>query len=339
MRQKTDKAARCLYINFDDLYFSSHSLVSLAGEFYMKGGTHLFADDLHKYPGAGQELKMIYEELPGLKVIFTCISTLSIFEEKGEQDKIARLYHLPCMSFREFLEFRYQFQFPVIQFDDLLELNRMPGSDILNRIRPLQYFEEYLREGAYPLISDPGIRMRLGGIISKVLESDLGPVHNIDHHSLYKIRRLIYYLAVSGPIRPNIEKLAVECGTTRDSLLKFLSYLHQGGLISWLTRAGEKINYMNKPGRLLLNNSNLLDAVMPGISLPEDFYETFLVNQLHYDHSIEIKKPGKFLIDGEYTFELQWQGNALPGDGYTICEGLEYQAGTRIPLWMFGFLY
>ena len=37
--------------------------------------------------------------------------------------------------------------------DELLEYNRMPGSEVLHRIRPLQYFDEYLLNGYYPLLS------------------------------------------------------------------------------------------------------------------------------------------------------------------------------------------
>ena len=39
-----------LYCSLDGIYFSSHTLIELAGQFYKLGGKHLFLDEVHKYP-------------------------------------------------------------------------------------------------------------------------------------------------------------------------------------------------------------------------------------------------------------------------------------------------
>lgn len=36
-----------LFVNADDLYFSSHHLVDLADDFVKRGGTHLLIDEIH----------------------------------------------------------------------------------------------------------------------------------------------------------------------------------------------------------------------------------------------------------------------------------------------------
>ena len=60
-----------LYASLDHLYFSRHSLIDLAEEFYKKGGKCLCFDEVHKYEGWSREIKNIYDGFPDLQIIFT----------------------------------------------------------------------------------------------------------------------------------------------------------------------------------------------------------------------------------------------------------------------------
>ncbi|SKB63226.1 hypothetical protein SAMN05660226_02369 [Parapedobacter luteus] len=72
--------------------------------------------------------------------------------------------------------------------------------------------------------------------------------------------------------------------------------------------------------------------------------ETFFANQLSYRHQLEFPERGDFLIDGRYVFEIGGKdktGGQLKGvgEGYVAADGIEYGTSTKIPLWLFGFLY
>ena len=43
-----EDAETTLYVSADDLYFSTHTLVELAGQFYREGGKALYIDEIHK---------------------------------------------------------------------------------------------------------------------------------------------------------------------------------------------------------------------------------------------------------------------------------------------------
>lgn len=43
--------SKALYVSLDNLWFSSHPLTELVEDFTTHGGTHLFLDEVHKYPG------------------------------------------------------------------------------------------------------------------------------------------------------------------------------------------------------------------------------------------------------------------------------------------------
>ena len=57
-----------LFVYADDLWFSTHSLVTLAEIFYTNGGRVLYIVEIHKYKNWSQEIKNIYDQYPDLKV-------------------------------------------------------------------------------------------------------------------------------------------------------------------------------------------------------------------------------------------------------------------------------
>lgn len=70
-----------LYASLDQFYFLDHTLLDLAKEFLLMGGTHLFLDKVHKYPRWSRELKLLYDLFPKLTVAFTSSSILELFRE------------------------------------------------------------------------------------------------------------------------------------------------------------------------------------------------------------------------------------------------------------------
>ena len=67
-----------LYVSAESIYFANHTLFETAMKFSQLGGKHLFIDEIHKYKGWATELKMIYDNLPTLQVVFTGSSVLDI---------------------------------------------------------------------------------------------------------------------------------------------------------------------------------------------------------------------------------------------------------------------
>ena len=50
-----------LYVNADDIYFSSHRLLDLAGLLVQRGIHYFYIDEIHKYKEWSRELKLIYD--------------------------------------------------------------------------------------------------------------------------------------------------------------------------------------------------------------------------------------------------------------------------------------
>ena len=71
----------CLYVNFNNLYFTVHTLVEFAGSFYAQGGRTLLLDQIFKYENWSKELRECYDLYPELHIVFSGSSVMRLREE------------------------------------------------------------------------------------------------------------------------------------------------------------------------------------------------------------------------------------------------------------------
>lgn len=335
-----------LYVSLDDIFFTENKLVYFAEDFVKYGGTYLMLDEVHKYPNWSQELKNIYDSIPDLKVIFTSSSALEIHKGSHDLSRRAIMYNLPGLSFREFIELKYEIKLPVLTLDEILHDNDQIISSILNEIKPIPLFKEYLKEGYYPffLNTKSDYLKQLNNTINLVIESDLPAIHNIDFSSIIKIKNLLYVVSQIVPFKPNIEKLSRQTNTTRETLLKYLYYLDKAQVVQWLGSDSYGINYLNKPEKLYLGNSNIAYALAENNNDVGNIRETFFLNQLSIKHKVTYPKVGDFMIDDKYLFEVGGKSKTqkqIAGieNSFIAADDIEYGFKNKIPLWLFGFMY
>lgn len=346
MKTRLPANTEALYASLDDIYFAENPLIYLAEAFYKKGGEYLFLDEVHKYPDWSRELKNIFDNLPGMKIVFTSSSALDIYKGAFDLSRRALVYNLPGLSFREFIELKYRISLQSFSLGQILFESKNIVSEILDKIKPLKFFEEYLKYGYYPFFieSERNYYNKLTNILNLVLESDLPTIFKIDYYSVVKIKKMLSVLSRIVPYKPNIEKLALQADTTRDSLLKFLFYLEKAGVVKWLSKDTFGINYLNKPDKLYLNNTNLMYALSNEKPDTGNLRETFILNQLLVKHNVSYPETGDFLVDGKYLIEVggpSKKTRQIAGleNAFIAADDIEFPDGRKIPLWLFGFLY
>lgn len=347
-RMKEVNSSDAIYVSLDGLYFSQNSLFDFAKEFHSQGGLHLFLDEVHKYPNWSQELKNIYDFFPALNIVFTSSSALEI--HKGQYDLSRRLlsYNFQGLSFREFLLLKHEIKLPVLSLKEVLEAENPLEKDLPPDFFPYKYLHEYLLQGYYPFFLDDekSYKHRLLNAILLVLESDLPAAHFIDYYAVMKLKKLLYILARIVPFKPNISELARQLGTTRDTILKYLSLLHHAHILRWLSSDTFGVNFLNKPDKIYLENTNIAaalnaDNIQANIG---NIRETFVLNQLNVNHNVTYPKSGDFLVDGQWLLEVggkSKQQKQIAGieNAFVVSDGLELRIQNKIPLWYFGLLY
>jgi predicted AAA+ superfamily ATPase len=318
----------------------------LAAYFVKNGGTLLALDEVHKYPNWSKEIKNIYDDNKELQIILTGSSILEI--KKGDADLSRRSvdYVLPTLSFREFLMFENGIEFPVYSINDILDNHSEIVKGINQKIKPIFYYQKYIKTGAYPfyLEAKSDYTNQLLKTINLLLESDLISVLNIDYSHILKLKKLLLLIAESVPFKPNISELSSKVGITRDSVMKYFVYLQKAKLIYMLCAANKGFRRFEKPEKIYLNNTNQLFAISNTQPNSGTIRETFFLQHLNYANTINYSANGDFLVNNKLIFEIGGKNKTYNQikdlkDSFIAADDLEYGYGKKIPLWLFGFLY
>ncbi len=335
-----------IYVSLDDLYFSKTTLTEFADRFVKYGGKYLFLDEVHKYPDWSIEIKNIYDNYPELKIVITGSSALEIHKGKGDLSRRIVVYKLNGLSFREFLELKYNIIFSEYTISQITENAVEIANAINERIKPLKLFDEYLKIGYYPyFIEDTeNYYKRLEQTVNQIIEVDFLTIEKINFTAVYNIRKLLSIIAEIVPFKPNISKLSKQIGINRDTLIKYLHWLQRAELLLLLTTDTYGISKLNKPEKIYLNNPNLIYALNENKPNIGTIRETFFHNQLKVKHKIKYSGTGDFLIDNKYTFEIGGKNNtqkqiAGTKNAFVIADNIEYAYKNVIPMWILGFLY
>ena len=342
-----DREDESLYVTADDFYFTKYRLFDMsphlqkvAYQFYNLGGKKLYIDEIHKYKDWSREVKNIYDQIPGLQVIYTGSSILDL--EKGGADLSRRKveYRLPGLSFREYLNISQGWQLPSYSLEEILAGKvEFPYKEA----RPLKLFNDYLSTGYYPFFQDTEYLLRLRSVINQMVESDIPIFADMTVASAVKLKKLLYVLAQSVPFKPNYTKLARDLDISRNVLPDYMSYLEKAGLVNLLREKAQGLKLLEKVEKIYLNNTNLAYALSEQVPDIGSVRETVFLSWMRVVCFVTSSAISDFEIDGR-TFEIGGKNKTRQqikqaADGYVVKDDIEYAFRNMIPLWMFGFIY
>lgn len=333
---------KCLYINMNNFYFQERGIADFAGEFYRGGGKVLLIDQIFKQPNWSYDLRKCYDSYSGLKIAFTGSSVMRLKEENPELNGIVKSYNLRGFSFREFLNYMSGHNFPSYSLDDIIKNHEEITRQILPKVSPLKYFQDYIHHGYYPFfLENRNYSENLLKTMNMMTEVDILLIKQIELKYLTKIKKLFYLLALEGPKSPNISNLAKEINTSRATVMNYIKYLSDSRLINIIYTVGQE--FPKKPAKVIMNNSNLIYAIYPIHVEQQDVMETFFVNALLSGHLVnEGNKQGNYIIDENKRFRICDVENVkMRLNNETIYARYNTEIGkdNKIPLWLFGFLY
>lgn len=331
----------CLFINMNNFYFSKYTLVEFAAEFVKRGGKVLLIDQVFKYPEWSHDLRACYEMFPTLKIIFTGSSVMRLKEENPELSGIVKVYYLRGFSFREYLNLQSGNCFRAYTLQEILENHEQIAKTILRNVKPLDYFQDYLHHGFYPFFLEKrNFSENLLKTMNMMIEVDILLIKQIELKYLSKIKKLLYLLAVDGPVAPNVSQLATEIQTSRATVMNYIKYLADARLINMVYPKGEE--FPKKPSKLMMHNTNLMYSIYPVKVEEQDVLDTFFMNTLYKDHKLYKGDKGtSFMVDKGLHFRICAEGCKFKNNPnvYYALHKLELGHGNMIPLWLFGFLY
>lgn len=334
---------KCLYVNMNNFYFQEHGIADFAGEFVKHGGRVLLIDQVFKQPNWSNELRKCYDKYPYLKIVFTGSSVMRLKDENPELNGIVKSYNLRGFSFREFLNLLTGNNFRPYTLEEILTNHEQIVKQILPRVSPTRYFQDYIHHGFYPFFQEHrNYSENLLKTMNMMTEVDILLVKQIELKYLTKIKKLFYELAKDGPKAPNISNLAKDIKTSRATVMNYIKYLTDARLLNMIYPVGTE--FPKKPTKVMLHNSNLLYAIYPIHVDKQTAMETFFVNALWKDHKVnQSGRDQYYTVDGRLKFRVcdaeSFNKVRLTQDMIFVRYNTEIGRENQIPLWLLGFLY
>ena len=338
-----------LYCSADANYFSTHTLTEVADNFAKVGGKYLFIDEVHKYAGWSREVKDIYDLHKGMHLVLSGSSLVQLNDGQADLSRRIVVYDMPGLSMREFLMLDAGLDISPVSLSDLLASPNKYCSYVRSICHPLEHFGDYLKAGYYPFYFENKriYQSRIESVINYIIDSELTKFRSLEVGNCRNIKALLQILSQIVPYEVDISKLSRTIGIQRPTTLKYLKHLEEAALIRRLFTHLDTISDLQKPDKILLDNSNLLYTLSDTPPEIGTVRETFFCNQLHSaEHRVEYGgiKTGDFRIDRDLIVEVggpdksfkQVQGET---NAFLAVDDIDNATARRIPLWAFGFLY
>ena len=338
-----------LYCSADTSYFSNHTLVETADTFAKMGGRYLFIDEVHKYDNWSREIKEIYDLHRDLHIVLSGSSLIQLNDGGADLSRRMVEYNMPGLSYREFLWFEAGIRFDKISLEDLLSSPNDYCMEVKAKCHPLEFFPTYLRQGYYPFCFENKrtYPIQVENVINYIINQELTVNRKLEVGNTRKIKALLQVLSQIVPYEVDIKKLSTVTSLQRLTVLNYLRYLEEANLIRRLFANLSTITDLQKPDKILMDNSNLLyvlSNVPPQIGTVR---ECFFCNQLaSAGHVVEYggKTTGDFKIDGKTIIEVGGKDKDFSQiknseNAFVASDDVETAVFKKIPLWAFGCLY
>jgi predicted AAA+ superfamily ATPase len=331
----------CLYVNFNNFYFTTRTLVEFAGQFYAQGGRTLLIDQTFKYENWSRELRECYDSFPELRIVFTGSTVMRLVEENDDLKNIVAVYNLRGFSFREYLNLQAGKAFSSYSLNEIIDNHEQIAAEICSQICPFAHFQDYLHHGYYPFfLEQRNFSENLLKTMNMMIEVDILLIRQIELKYLSKIRKLLYLLMIPAPAAPNISQLSKEIETSRATIMNYIKYLQDARLLNLLY--SEDDVFPKKPDKIYVHNTNLMHAVNRGEVNKTAERKTFLYNMLNVSHKVNASlNNADFLLNSQQRFKYVPKLLKIGNNSNIIYAVDDIETGEKneIPLWLFGFLY
>jgi hypothetical protein len=218
LEQGTDPRA-LLYFSFDERSADLKEIVREYEERVLRAPLRdarvfVFLDEIHKLPRWAEELKLLYDLNPKLKLVVSGSASLNLMRGAHESLAGRALFHrLDPLSFREFLHLRGERVPPPEDFE--LWERRLAIS-----------FQDYLRKGFPEVIhaSDWEARRYVRELVlERVIYRDIPESFHADDIELLKL--LTEHVCSKPGLVLNVDSLSKDLGRARKTIRNYLEYL------------------------------------------------------------------------------------------------------------------
>lgn len=338
------------YFSADHIYFENTTLYEFIEDLHLTDGIEIFfIDEIHKYKNWNQELKNIYDGFPSIKIVFSGSSSIDLVKGGYDLSRRAKLYRLPGMSFREYLNFNTENKLNSISFENLMK-NHQGYDKILSNIPKLKgHFNDYLRHGYYPFKEEDPLSYheKILTVIDKTIYEDIANFYNLKTANLHNFKKILHFLTSILPGTLSVHNIAKNLSIDDKTVMNYLLNLSETGLINLIYPSEGGNQGLRRPEKIFLSNTNLqyaIEGIINNKVEVDTIRELFFVQAtINSGKQVFHSKIGDYLVDG-FTFEIGEKSKTykqIKGQkkAFLVKDNILTSRKTEIPLVFFGFLY
>jgi len=259
-----------IYISLDTV---KDDLFEMVKELHENLGISSFMlDEVHFNQTYEEGLKKIYDFLD-VHVTFTSSVSLALFSSAYDLSRRILIRKLYPFSFREYLYFHYDIEFPALSIDSILK--KEWNSKMFSYA---DRFDSYLKGGNLPFsLDEPSPVKLLQNIVTTVIRRDIAMIGRITVPEMEIIERMLRFIGRSEVDGINYTSLSRNLNITKYKAEQYVSLLEKAFIVLRVMPKGT--NVMKEPKILMALPYRLIyrdyeDAIGP---LREDFFvETML---------------------------------------------------------------
>ena len=338
------------YFSADHIYFGQTTLYEFIEDMVLSEGIEIFfMDEIHKYKNWNQELKNIYDNFPTIKLVFSGSSSLELVKGSYDLSRRAKLFYLPGMSFREYLNITINTMYKPISFSDLMR-NYQGFDEFLADVPKIKgHFKNYLRNGFYPfyLENPKSYHEKILEVINKTVHEDVASFYNLKTANLHQLKKILSFIATMQPGTLSVHNIGKNLSIDDKTVMNYLIYLTETGLTNLVYAVDGGHIGLRRPEKVFLNNTNLQYAIEgelgSDISIGAVRELFFIQSVAGLNETIFYSKQGDYCIQ-DYLFEIggkNKKNKQIQGadNAFLIKDDILVSTKREIPLILFGFLY
>ncbi len=350
MLQRLKKTKKGIYFSCDNIEIIEFGLYKLVYELYKEyNETIFYIDEIHKYPNWTQEIKNIVDSF-AVKVIISGSSSIDIINDGYDLSRRLLIYNLNTLSFREFLDFKYQIKLPKISLEDVLQKHKIYSLEYFSCLKQ-NYLKEYLQNYEYFFRADVRNKEQyyklLKNAIKKTIYEDISRIYSIESKNLLNIDKLLFLLSNISPSEMSYLKISQKLKIDPRTAENYCHILEKSGLIFVINKFDNITNTLLKDKKILLSNANLVSYYN---SLFKDYINIGLLREVFFVESIKRTASGIFLHTKQdflvehkskkYIFEIGGKNKNTPKskNTFVVADDISISEGNKIPLWLFGLI-
>lgn len=351
-----------IYFSMDNPKISSKWLLEIVDDLYFNYWyRYFYVDEIHKYGNWNQELKNIYDSFPDIKLIFSWSSSVDIIKWTYDLSRRVLLFKLPVLSFREYLNFKYNLSLEVNSLQELFNNKQNTINYLLdNNIAILREFKNYLNFWEFPFFlsldkNTDSYKFKVDNIINKIIYEDISSFYKLKTQNLHVFKEIIYFIINSEPGLFNYNSLSKFLSVSSETLKVYIKILEEIGLLKIISYAGNISQETRKAKKVYftLNNINEVEDYVDIKNLWR-IRESFFINNVSYvlkwgisNEKIRYSDIWDFSIQLKwinYIFEVWWKNKTKKqikwsNNSFLVKDDIIDIWNDTIPLWLFWFLY